>query len=96
MASLVQQWDLIAYVGSRGSSTCPHLDFRIWKNGTPIDPLKMVGEKGEDIAAKYRADYNRVKDAVIAELNGAPYIPLDILNVDSSAAPSVSPVSAGN
>ena len=96
VGSVVQQGDLIAYVGSTGSSTGPHLDFRIWKNGTPIDPLKMVGEKGEDIAAKYRADYNRVKDAVIAELNGAPYIPWDILNVDSSAAPSVSPVSAGN
>lgn len=37
----VKQGQLIGYVGMTGTATGPHLDYRVFKNGTAIDPLRM-------------------------------------------------------
>lgn len=45
VGQVVKQGDIIAYVGSTGKSTGPHLHFEIFKNGQRINPAAVIPDK---------------------------------------------------
>ncbi|MBQ8759988.1 MAG: peptidoglycan DD-metalloendopeptidase family protein [Bacteroidales bacterium] len=58
--SKVKQGDLIGYVGSTGISTGPHLDFRLCKNGTYINPLTFDSPSVEPVNDSNKAAFDEI------------------------------------
>jgi murein DD-endopeptidase MepM/ murein hydrolase activator NlpD len=65
----VRQGEVIGYVGATGLATGPHLDFRFYKNGYPIDPLKVKAPPVEPVKPENRHVYDSLLWLTMERLN---------------------------
>lgn len=60
----VTQSETVGYVGSTGMSTGPHLQYALFKNGTPVNPLSDELPLGVTLEADVLSEFIKVRDAI--------------------------------
>jgi murein DD-endopeptidase MepM/ murein hydrolase activator NlpD len=64
----VKQGEIIGYIGMSGMATGPHLDFRFYMNGYPVDPLKVDAPPVEPVLEENTDKFQKIKTVVLSLL----------------------------
>jgi murein DD-endopeptidase MepM/ murein hydrolase activator NlpD len=64
----VAQRQIIGYVGMTGLATGPHLDYRVAKNGTWVNPLSEKFIPGDPISPTQRSEFQTHAQTLVTRL----------------------------
>jgi murein DD-endopeptidase MepM/ murein hydrolase activator NlpD len=84
----VQQGDLVGAVGMTGLATGPHLDYRMTRNGTYLNPLTVDLPPAEPLGDDERPAFEAVRDHGLALLQQGP----GVVHAAVAAAPTLAPL----
>ena len=88
--SKVRQGDVVGYVGATGYATGPHLDFRVKKSGSFVNPRTLKLPPAEPVPTDEEAGYFvlcQAYDTALAELTPAGTEPVTVTALNAAGPP---------
>lgn len=72
VGDVVQQKQMIGYVGQTGLATGPHVCFRIAKDGKYVDPARLRTPAGPPVSPTLQHVFISTRDVLLAEMEAGP------------------------
>lgn len=74
VGDVVEQKQVVGYVGQSGLATGPHTCFRVAKDGRFVNPATLKTPAGDPVPGEQMPEFELVRDVLLAELEGSPRI----------------------